>query len=435
MKNNRWKIVLASLLVMVIAGAALSRTPAVRNRLDWRIDLALTQLRFKLDPVGALPTPQTSGLPLPPPQVNTTSISPTPPATASAAAPGLTQAPLPTATPTLEPTPTFPPLPAKAILTPPPMRAGDAQDWNNCGPATLALNLRFYGWGGDQYTISDVIKPIRADRNVNVEDMTAYVNEEAAPLRALFRVGGSLEQVKRLLANGFPVMIEVGFVLPADAQGITGPSDDRWTGHYLFVTGYDDDRQLFIVQDVYEGGNHVVTYQDADKRWQAFNRVYILIYQPEREAELQSLLASDWDARSNRQNALKQAQAETRTEPRNAFAWFNLGTNLVYFERYAEAAEAYNQARQIGLPQRMLRYQFGPFLAYFHAGMFEELNTIADYALEVTPNSEEGLLWKGWALYRQGLSQEALQSFRKALEARPGYGDASYAIQFVLENQ
>jgi len=432
--NKKQLTVLASaFLVLVLAGFALSWIPAIRSRLDWRIDLAMTSIRRRIQPVGELPTPIASGLPLPPPRVTTISQDPTP---TEQKPPADTEIPLPTATsaPTLAPTPTPLPLPQKAVLTPPEIRPGDAQDWNNCGPATLALNLRYYGWGGNQYTVSDVIKPIRADRNVNVEDLVYYVNTQASPLRSIFRVGGSREQIKRLLANGFPVMLEVGFVLPADAQGVTGPSDDRWTGHFLFVAGYDDSQNRFIVQDVYEGGNHVVAYPDVEERWQAFNRVYIIVYKPEQESTLQSLLADDWDARANRQNALNAANAETIANPQNSFAWFNLGTNLVYFERYTEAADAYNRARQIGLPQRMLRYQFGPFLAYFHAGFVEELDVIADYALKITPNSEEALLWKGWAQYRMGLKEEALKSFYKALEARPGYEDASYAIRYVYEN-
>jgi tetratricopeptide (TPR) repeat protein len=101
----------------------------------------------------------------------------------------------------------------------------------------------------------------------------------------------------------------------------------------------------------------------------------------------------------------------------NPFAWFNMGTNLVYFERYREAIDAYDTARQLGLPQRMLRYQFGPFLAYFHGSRNDELLALTEYALGVTPNSEEALLWRGWALYRAGKSQEAMDHFNQALEA------------------
>ena len=70
-------------------------------------------------------------------------------------------------------------------------------------------------------------------------------------------------------------------------------------------------------------------------------------------------------AEINREKALDLAQSETIADPENAFAWFNLGSNQIYFENYSEAGQAYDTARQIGLPQRMMRYQFGPFFAYF----------------------------------------------------------------------
>lgn len=115
----------------------------------------------------------------------------------------------------------------------------------------------------------------------------------------------------------------------------------------------------------------------------------------------------------------------------NAFAWFNAGSNLVYFQRYAEAAQAYDQARAIGLPQRMLPYQFGPFFAYFHSFRTDNLMALVAHALKVTRNSEEALLWRGWGLYRQGDAQGAIADFRAALEANPNYTDAQYALEFV----
>jgi len=149
---------------------------------------------------------------------------------------------------------------------------------------------------------------------------------------------------------------------------------------------------------------------------------------------VREILGEDWDADTNRQRALDTAKAETENDPSNGFAWFNLGSNLVYFERYSEAAEAYDEARKLRLPQRMLRYQFGPFIAYFHTNRIDDLTTLADYALQITANAEEALLWKGWALYRQGKRDEAIAMFQQALEERPGYVDAQYALNFVMNN-
>jgi tetratricopeptide (TPR) repeat protein len=171
-----------------------------------------------------------------------------------------------------------------------------------------------------------------------------------------------------------------------------------------------------------------------DKNWKAFNRVYILVYPSDQRARLQEILGDQWDPNVNRQHAQDAAQKEINEDSTDSFAWFNLGTNLVYFEKYSQAAQAYDQARKIGLPQRFLRYQFGPFFAYFHTERMDDLLALTDYALKRTPNSEEALLWRGWAMYRKGDKEAAVKLFQEALDARPGYPDAQYALTFVVNN-
>jgi tetratricopeptide (TPR) repeat protein len=83
----------------------------------------------------------------------------------------------------------------------------------------------------------------------------------------------------------------------------------------------------------------------------------------------------------------------------------------------------------------MLRYQFAPFIAYFHTGQIDDLITLTEYALEVTPNSEEALLWHGWALFRQNKLSLAIENFQQALIENPNYQDAQYALDFVQDNQ
>ena len=156
-----------------------------------------------------------------------------------------------------------------------------------------------------------------------------------------------------------------------------------------------------------------------------------MVYPPEMEQTLMNVLGDNWDVDINRQHALETAQRETEEDPQNAFAWFNLGTNLTYFERYDEAANAYDTARTIGLPQRMLRYQFGPFISYFHSLRTDDLLVLTKYALGITRTSEEAMLWRGWAFYRQGDSSTALKYFRDALKIHPNYEDAELAIQTV----
>jgi tetratricopeptide (TPR) repeat protein len=159
-----------------------------------------------------------------------------------------------------------------------------------------------------------------------------------------------------------------------------------------------------------------------------------MVYLPETEDDIKRALGEDWDVDINRQKALEAAEAAAQSDPGNAFAWFNVGSNLAYFEKYNEAAAVYDTARILGLPQRMLRYQFGPFIAYFNSLQTDELMTLTKYALEITRTSEEAMLWRGWGEYRRGNSETALNYFRDALRIRPDYKDAIWAIDFVNSN-
>jgi tetratricopeptide (TPR) repeat protein len=277
------------------------------------------------------------------------------------------------------------------------------------------MYLRYYGWPGDQYDISDLIKPVSADRNVDVDELEYYVRNRAGVFSTLYRVGGTIDLIKSLLAAGIPVMVEKGHVIEIDYLF----NDDYWNGHYALVTGYDDAAGVFIFQDSYNGPDQTMEYAVFDEFWKHFNRVYTLVYLAEQESIVMDLLGADWDQDANRAAAIEAARAEIDANPEDAFAWFNLGMNQIYFGDYAAAAQSFDQARTIGLPLRMLRYQFGPFFAYYHTLRGEDLETLIDHSLSITPNSEEVLLWKGWALLRDGDRAGAYQQYLLAFEANP----------------
>jgi tetratricopeptide (TPR) repeat protein len=417
MRKLNWLYGFAALAILLVLAVAAYRLPPIHDRLSWRVDFAMAYLRGLVHPIQAMPTA------LPKPEVEVASLpTPTP---LPAVTPTSTPIPTPEHTPTSQPSPT--PLPPAVSL---PAPEWEKQDINNCGPAALTMHLRFYGWEGDQETITEIIKPFREDRNVNVEELAYYVRNYAGWLNVQYRVGGDLELLKKLLSAGIPVMIEETFYFDEPFWA----NDDLWAAHYQLVTGYDDAKKIFIGQDSFHGANQEIPYQKLDEYWQAFNRLFIVVYLPEQEATVKAILGDNWDPDANRQHALEAAQAETLADPDNAFAWFNLGANLTYFERYIEATDAFDKARELGLPQRMLRYQFSPFIAYFHTGQIDDLIALSEYALEVTPNSEEALLWHGWAMYRKGDTPQAVENFQQALVENPNYLDAQYALDFVRGN-
>ncbi len=407
-------IPLAIILVAVLA----YHIPWVHERLAWRVDAVSTYLRTVLHPIGNIPTPlPLSNSPIIPSETPTASvISPKDPA-------------LTTATST--PSKATVAIPVRTVLEfSENSFVYEHQDWNNCGPATLSYYLNFYGWQGDQFNIAEAVKPLLNDKNVNVNELVDYVTTQVSWLNAIQRVGGSISLLKEIIASGTPVMIEEGFRLDEDFW----VNDDRWAGHYLLLTGYDDSKGVFITQDSFRGPNVEVAYTDLDRNWQQFNRIFILVFRSETESQLRSILGPDWDEAANRNHALETTLVETTHPDTTAFAWFNYGTNLLYFERYAEASLAFDKAIRIGLPQRMLRYQFGPFVAYYNANRTDDLIALTGYALNISPNSEEALFWQGWGLYRKGDKLAAIKSFEQALREHPGYADALSAISYVNEN-
>jgi hypothetical protein len=399
----------AGVILLVIL---LLQIPAVNERVAWRYEVAKTYVRNVINPIGDVPT----AIPNPTSIATSTPVPVTQTAVPTVMA--IETAPVPTST--LEP------LPMQASLASPPY---EKQTPNNCGPAALSMMLHMFGWNGSQKDISDVIKPVNGDRNVNPEEMAYWVRNYAGWLRIQFRVGGDIETLKRLIAMGYPVIIEGTTSLNPDDTG--WPDDDLWAAHYLLLTAYDDSTQTFTAQDPYRGPGKNIPYTQLESEWKPFNYVYMVVYLPDQEQEIQRLLASNWDPDLNRQNALSLAETAVATDPSDAFAWFNVGSNLVYFGRYEEANAAYDKAREIGLPQRMFRYQFGPFLANFHAHRTDDLLALTDYALQRTQMSEEAWLWHGWALYRKGDTTGAINDWRRALSVRPGYEDALYALNFV----
>ena len=297
------------------------------------------------------------------------------------------------------------------------------QTWNNCGPATITMALSYYGWQRDQSAAGNALKPNREDKNVSPDELVDFVNE-ASSVKAMARMGGDLDLLKALVANGFPVVIETGAMFEAY----------DWIGHYRALVAYDDAYQLFYFFDSFLGvgdGAQGVTesYARVDSDWQAFNRTFIVIYEPGREGLLRSVMDRHWHAQDAATIALETAKAEARLQPNNAFAWFNMGTSLVALDRFQEAAVAYDQAQRLKqLPWRMMWYQFGAFEAFYEVGRYDDVLSLARININSAEEIEETYYWQGRALAAQGQPQQAASSFRRALSYNPNYDEAREAL-------
>lgn len=298
------------------------------------------------------------------------------------------------------------------------------QGWNNCGPATLTMGLTYYGAEANQYPAAQWLKPNSEDKNVSPWQMAEYVNTQIpGTTRALYRYGGTLEGLKTLISNNFPVLIEAGYDPETDDQG--------WMGHYLLVKGYDDSRQIVITNDSYLGADITYTYEHVNTFWRHFNRVYLVLYEMDREDELMALLGSDADPVENAINALETARTEAIADPNDSYAWFNMGTSFVQLEMYNEAATAFDQARNVGegLPWRMLWYQFGPFEAYYQVQRYNDMISLAQANLNDGGGQyvEETFYYAGLAREALGETEAALENYNQVLFFNPNFSPAREA--------
>ncbi len=418
------------LLACLVAGVVYF-LPPIHDRLAWRVNnLRVAVLRYLTPPeqVTFLPKEQPTSNPAsllaPSPLPLPTTVQDRPPALPPASptaqlSESVPPSPAPTDVPTETPAIAATPLPGKASLE---GLRFQAQTFNNCGPANLAMALSYWGWSGDQAVTRAYLRPNFPkidDKNVMPEEMVDFVQTQTG-FKALRRVGGDLDLVRRLIAAGFPVLIEKGHQ----------PPKDWWMGHYLVITGYNDNKQRFTAQDSLLGADQQLPYAELEPWWRDFNYVYIVIYPPEREAEVLSLLGPQVDEQANYQYAADKARQEipTLSGRDQYFAWYNLGTNLVALKDYAGAAAAYDQAFAINasLPEkqrlyRMLWYQVGPYEAYFYTGRYQDLLDLGNATLAWVgePLLEETFYWLGRAREALGDLDKAIYDYKQAVRINP----------------
>lgn len=334
-----------------------------------------------------------------------------------------------TSSPTATPTETAVPIPVSARLE---NFQHQFQDWNNCGPATMAMTMSYFGLALTQYDTAFYLKPNPEDRNVSPYEMVDFVNEQTA-FKAIERANGTADTIKRLVAEGVPVILEIGIEPPGEYRWM------GWYGHYLLVVAYDDTAEQLWVYDSWLGTSLVpgenadsngraLSYEELETYWPQFNRNYIAVFAPEKETAVHAIIGQDLDDTKMWQRNLATAQSDAISEPGNAFYWFNLGTVYNALERYEEAAAAFDQARAIGLPWRMLWYQFGPYEAYYQVGRYEDVILLADVTLKDRPYFEESFYYRGLAHQALGNRIEAVKDFSAATKFNPYYEPAAQAL-------
>jgi tetratricopeptide (TPR) repeat protein len=306
------------------------------------------------------------------------------------------------------------------------------------------MALTYWGWDGNRDVIGKAVKPSDKDKNVMPYELQDYITDTVPGMTSVVRNGGDIDLLKRLVSEGYPVVVEKG-IYEVDINGKYG-----WMGHYAFVTGYDDVNKLIIYQDTYQpdpktnpGPNRKIEYEKFIEGWRAFNYVFVVVYPAEKQYEVMTLLGPLADEEQANRQALTIAKSEAQSLAGidRFFAWFNAGTSHVALFEYADAVVAYDYAFTIYAdldvnnairPYRMMWYQTGPYKAYYYANRFADVINLADTTLKETiaePVLEESLYWRGRAYYMAGKTDLAVKDYRAALKIHPKWSPATQALQ------
>ena len=425
--NNRrtilWAVLGAAALCLLLMAL-----PPIQERIWWRLDQARVRIFYLLNPPEeSVFTPQGTAVAAVVEATLTAMVQQGPTATATTMLPTNTALPPDAPTPTITPSPTpLPTLPPSASITAVPY-VDQHYGFNNCAPATLTMALQFWGWQGNREGAASYLKPYDKDKNVMPYEMTDFVNG-MTDFRALDRVGGTPELLKRLVANGYPVMVERGVFL-RDLSGKVS-----WMGHYQYVYGYDDAVSQYQVKDAFEenGANFRVPYDDLMQGWRSFNYHYIIAYPPDREAEVLALLGSHADQAAANRSAYELASGEifSLEGQDQFFAWYNQGSSLVRLQDYGGAAKAYDQAFALlaqlpadKRPWRATWYMTGPYYAYYFTGRYYDVIALADKTISTAsePYLEESFYWRARAKATLGDTTGAADDLRKSLEYHPNF--------------
>ena len=425
--------------IVLILGIGVYFLPPVQSRISSRVDDLRAQIKYYLNPPDqAVFQPAQSQQ-----EAIAAIVNATMQAYTRSQTPSATSRPAPTSASTsAAQTSTPEPLPASVSL-PGVIYMDQHGGWNLCGPTNLTMALKFWGWTGTRDEVINVIKPGindpkldfisrgKPDKNVMPYEMVDFVQNDTE-YHSFFRYGGDINLLKRLLAAGYPMLIEKG-VYEKDASGVVS-----WLGHYAFVTGYDDSQGVFIYQDTYppdgvNGNNRQITYADFISGWRAFNYLFILVYPSQDEPEVFRVIGPWGDTQWANQHALGIANQETKTLSGLDlyFAWFNKGTSDVQLVQYNDAAIAYDQAftlypalpiAQKDRPYRMMWYQTGPYWAYYYTVRYQDVINLANTTLSTVlggPTLEESLYWRGMAEEALGDMNSAIADFRRANHLNP----------------
>lgn len=298
-----------------------------------------------------------------------------------------------------------------------------SQTFNNCGPASLSMDLYFYGIKVSQGELGQSLRPYQVangdndDKSVTLDEL-AKKGEEYGFV-SFHRPNGNIDMIKKFISIGIPVI----------AETLTHMNED--IGHYRVVKGFDESRKVLIQDDSLQGKNLTYTYDDFNALWETFNYEYLVLIPKDKQALAEQILGEDKDFKTSWKKAAEVAKAKFSTSPSDTYAGFNISIALYNIGDYSGSAKAFEQV-EARLTFRTLWYQIEPIEAYYQLGNYKKVFEITDKILNNGNKAfSELYIIRGNIYLKQGRKDLAKQEFEKAVLYNKNLKEAEDALKSV----
>ena len=316
------------------------------------------------------------------------------------------------------------PLEEKEIQNIPPVF--EHADLFNDGAAILSANLRYWKEVENQYKISARIHPSSLDPSISFEDIVAYISEEYPEFKTIRRVNGDSDILINILEKNIPVIVLVN----SKSSISSWPGDDRIEAAYYMLLGYDGKTDMFSYQDTSNGNTLSIAESDLLSAWYQFQREYLIIYPEEKDSEVREALSENYYEELNFQRALSKFRMDSELLPDNPFALYNCGVILHKDGDNGGAWEMFQQANDLGLPQRYYIYQSDMLQTALELGYADDLENLVDPILYRNSHDEVLTIYKGWAYILRDDIKKGSDYFEKAQKINQNSQTVQYALKY-----
>lgn len=303
-----------------------------------------------------------------------------------------------------EPSPSPTPVPEKKVLD---NEYQVVQTFNNCGPASLSLVLRYFNIDKSQEELGQQLRPYQNpegdndDKSVTLDELASKAEEFG--LVSYHRPNGDISMLREFIAAGIPVITR------------TWMHADEDIGHYRVINGYDQEAKTMYLDDTFEGKALTFSYDEFNTVWSKFNYEYLVIVPKDKKALAETILGKNLDETYSWEQARDTSLHELKNDPENAYSRFNLSVAYYHLGDYKKSVVEYEKAAP-GLPFRTLWYQIEPVDAYFKLGDYDRVFEISDSILNNQNRAYSELyLLRGQIYEKQGNKEAARTEYENAV--------------------